>query len=223
MMHHKIKKLKVYGLPRSGTNFAEFMMHHNLNVGIHTTQDIWKHEMCDILTGICVIKNPYHWLVSIYNFAIKRKKIFHIKGDIDLSDFIRSNYVFDSDVAGPNSRKIFIKCPTPIDYWNNMYSKWLDSTILIIKYEDVLFNPEETLYSVGKHFKLRVRDKLLYPAEEIKPSQSLKIKTYNENKYYKINYIKNKEYIDAFKKQDLLYIENKLDLTLRERFNYDRV
>ena len=96
-------------------------------------------------------------------------------------------------------------------------------TILIIKYEDVLLNPEETLYSVGKHFKLRVRDKLLYPAEEVKPSQSLKIKTSNENKYSKINCIKNKEYINAFKKQDLRYIENKLDLTLRERFNYDRV
>ena len=120
------RKVKIYGLPRSGTNFLEFMVHRNLGLEIALFDHGWKHDSPIenlSMPSLFVTKNVYSWLWSIYNFAKDRIKIFHIKEDISFFDFVTGEYIWDSDIAGEGSLRVYHQSPTPIEHWSTMNRK----------------------------------------------------------------------------------------------------
>jgi len=218
------QKLKIYGLPRSGTNFFEFMLAKNFHVSNLTFEFGWKHgppisKMP--YKSLFIIKNPYAWLRSIFLYALRRERIFHITSDINFHDFLRRQYIWDSDMFGPYSSKVFQQSKNPIIHWNNLNKQWLESSVLV-RYEDLLANTNKIFKRLELEEKLKRRTaNIMWPSKEIKPGQ-IRVDTSNKNYYKKTNYYLEKKYMRYFTEESLRHIENFIDKDLLKRFCYNQ-
>ncbi|MCD4682180.1 MAG: hypothetical protein K8R86_02760 [Bacteroidales bacterium] len=147
-----MKYVKIYGARNSGTIFLEWLIGKNLDVKNLDTYDLgWKHRVApseDELTGkmkedvifLCLVKNPYSWLLSMH------KRPYHHESlrNLSFKDFIKYSY---GDYRNPavmwNTK-------------NGSYFKLKDfvKNLEIIKYEDILKDPNKTLDNLSEKYGL---------------------------------------------------------------------
>ena len=103
--------IKIYGLQRSGTNWLGFLIQENFkDVRVLVNEGGWKHGYYIIpwslkkeVDIISIIKNPYSWLVSVYNYwGPDRKKNIgpNLKG-VDFDTFVRNRYLGEQQKGIP--------------------------------------------------------------------------------------------------------------------------
>lgn len=226
------KTIKLYGLPRSGTNLYEFMLRHNFNVKCLTLKYGWKHAEIKgmVPNPTVIVKNPYAWFVSLFHYAtkdnLKRIKRFHLPENITFREFLKRPYVWDSpDSIGPKSIKVFQKSDTPIHHWNNMNRSWFENCMLAITYEDLMFDTENTLDIISKKFHInRTSSEIVWPLKELHPGDGLEknnAPASRNQSYSKVQYYKDQQYFKWYDREMIDYINELLDRELMNKFRYN--
>lgn len=224
MLFQSDKEIKPYGLQRSGTNLLEFMLNNNFNVKCVGLKYGWKHA--EIMSEVScptalIVKNPYSWFVSMYNYTTHddelRKKRFHIPDGTTFGEFLKRSYVWDSPDSVKNKNiKVFQKSKSPIDHWNNMNKSWIKKCVTIT-YENLLFNPKQTLELLSKELKIiRISKKIIWPSKWFSGGQSGPLDVHHKIKYYQ-----EEKYMSWYNKDDLRHVNKKLDKNLMNDLKYN--
>jgi hypothetical protein len=170
--------VKLFGLPRTCTNVMEVALRTNFkNLVIWTNFPCWKHGKnthkgrvikrakqrhhpaidTDDLKFIVCTKNPYDWLVSLYNFEVTSKQ-----QDKSFDDFLRSptwHYRNEKNHSDPIS-----KFNTLTHHWLTMFDD--PSAIQQVKSEDMRKNQVALLTQLEKAFGLTRQRADLSPVEK---------------------------------------------------------
>jgi hypothetical protein len=182
----------------------------------------WKHGEPSIglnIPSIFITKDVYSWLWSIYNFAILRTKIFHIEENTSFFEFVTREYVWDSDISGQGSERVYHQAITPIHHWLNMNKKWLEKSIHI-KYEYLLLNSEGAMNYISSLLNCSMKDSIVFPSEIIKPACALSVGQTHSNVFDKIDFIRNKEYMNFFCDDLLEFVNLHLNQDVLVDLNY---
>ena len=151
-------QIKQFGLHRSGTNFLRVILQENYQVSVLSLEGGWKHGPYEVPERLgrevdCVIcvKNPYAWLVSIYNYR-------HPEKDVPFPDFVRSPI----HIVGPDGPDRAIDKPNPVRLWVEMNEHWLSvklesHRLFVFAYEKVLAAPRESIQELVTTLKLQRR------------------------------------------------------------------
>ena len=219
----KLKKhIKTYGLPRSGTNFLEFVLRMNFSINIPMIdKGGWKHtdfpRINSIIPSIYILKHPLSWFVSIYKFSLSYPEIFELENELSFDEFLLSKYTWNENVTpigkenGLFEKKISFS--DPIECWNEMNQKWSKRCSFKIRYESLLGN-NDLLLEIEKKFKLKRKTKdFLWPVNELKPGDGFcwddsGIITKSVFKYPE------KEYTSYYSRELLKSIESKINYSI---------
>jgi len=217
------KMFKHYGLFRSGTNYFEAIVQANYHVNLDLAQYGWKHGEIDKkppCDTALIVKNPYAWLVSLYNYATKpkSKKYFAIPAEIDFSGFIRRKYFWKGD-TGFGGGSITQTAINPIMFWNTMISHWLENVKYVFRYDELLIDPEESLSICS--FK-RKTDEFIYPSEDLSPGSAGRgnISYDIQRLYPKTDYYLKNEYLRSYASKDFAFMAITLQHDLMWKLKY---
>lgn len=220
----------LYGIQRSGTNYAQQILLRNFQ-GIHFLNQQYsrclpthKHfrlydeksiipdsrflnaftykDFADFkkhvgtMTGteisifIVCMKDPYSWYLS-YKKHAKKNKFTYVRRSLN------TQYLID---------------------YNLFYRKWYDFSVeapdevLLLKYEDLIEDPDETLQRIGDKFKLEKSSNVLVNPEKVPMNRAF---TEARSSYYK-----EKKYLDLISAQEKGIIQHLLDPDLMFAMNY---
>lgn len=214
--------VKIYGLPRSGTNFLEFMLDRNFALRVMLFKYGWKHGVPELhpLPSFFVVKNPYSWLWSVYNFAKVRTHIFHIENGVSFPTFVTGRYVWDADIAGPGSPHVLHSADNPVVYWNRMNALWAKMA-LTVRFEDLLFDTSSVFDDIAEFLQLRERpSKIIWPDSAIRPAGARSAGESDRNVFGKSDFIKNRLYMKQYTPDLVDFVESHLDSDLRNELGY---
>ena len=207
-----MEQLSQFGLQRSGANFTHYLLTKNYDCEIDQRNGhTWKHGYYREYSHdgidfeqekhvVITIKDPFSWLVSVYNYFKKYHKQ-------DFPQFIRTKWAFEGYV---NSN--------PIYHWNRMYDHWstlmLDhKRVAVVKYEDLLKAPEHTLDAIAGKFKInKVGQSFIVPKNRINPSVVM-IEELFDAKYYS-----QRKYIEEYTLEDIHFIKSQLSKPLMNKY-----
>lgn len=228
------KQIKVFGLPRSGTNYLEFMLSKNFYVDIPRFKLEWKHGETsnnNFRNKIFITKNPFSWIYSFYNFiqsysfyGKKRAIMFCFKENLSFDEFIKTPFKCEFyPFANNKNFKVFHNSENIIHHYNKMNNNWF-TYAKHIKYESFLENTEEQLNEIQKFFKITKRNNyFFYPKNDLKPGGSFfykRLEYQSKNFYKKYNFYKNKEYMNFFSIENIKFINQELDKSLLKKLTY---
>lgn len=204
-------------MPRSGTNYLETFLQKNYSVKIAHFKYGWKHgfvpyEKCKI--NICIIKNIFSWLVSIFSYSKKSHEIKNKKEKID--DFIKSEFIWESiffnnyqSYLKKNSfENILLKYENPLEYYKDFTSHYLNN-FFCINYEDLLFENNKVIFLIEKELNLKANKDIIFCLNNLNPKDGIFLKNLNfskHNNYEKIHYYKEKKYLNFFNINSINYI-----------------
>ena len=161
---------------------------------------------------VCIIKNPYAFLLSLY------KRPYHYKGEIPetFTEFISSTW----ELRRRDNLSVR-ELDSPIQLWNKKVDSYLQlkneykDKVFLIKYESLLENPNETLEKISKALGLSKFPEFKNIISSTKGDDM----SYLEYK----NYYLNKEWMADLSSIDLELINKGLDKQLLSLFSYDLV
>lgn len=228
LLEHK-NYVKIHGLQRTATNYAASLINNNfcdtealVNIGG------WKHgyycapwTLGQEVHVLVVTKNPYAWLVSLYNFwGPKRGQ----SGGPDLRNvsfdqFVRNRVIFEEQAGTP----FLYLASNPVQHWNSMNFHWMSiqmnvKRVCILPYEALLNNYSAVLDSIGEMFGLKKTEhtkdcsSVLIPSNE-RPVESLA-------PFDKSYYI-NKEYLKSFTPELIQFVNDQLDKQVMHDLGYE--
>lgn len=193
---HMTKEIKIYGLKRTGTNYIKALIEKNFDATIDDNKGGWKHgpyiknELQYKETDVIVmIKDPVAWLDSLRRYLKSQWS----------PDFFMKHYIWE---------------------YNTMYMHWinikLDShKLIVIKYENLAYNTEDTLHMIAERLDLR---QTLLPLNII-PGVIKSGGQITDIKFNKDYYI-NKQYIQHYSPHTIELIYKMLNPELKHRFGY---
>ena len=135
LLRSRRRTVKVHGLLRTGTNYVSALLGENFFVYVlGPERGGWKHGPIDGDPGVLfvvVVKSPYTWLESFYNWELVRGRT----AAPTLMEFASAPVSHPQLAAAWGARD-------PIDAWNKATGSWVDAQhtgdVLVIRYEDVL-------------------------------------------------------------------------------------
>ena len=189
-----------------------FRISRNINLG-------WKHSVIDeklVLNHkskpivITLTKNPYSFLLSLYN------RPYHYKGNKPNSflSFLKEKWTLtDRDNCKLKS------LDSPIDLWNFKNKSYIDlldsySNCLIFTYEELLENPDKVIVSISEKLNIFFKEKFKNYDDSTKNDN----KKFNDYQNYYLNELWAKELND----DEIIFINSKLDLNVLSFFGYKR-
>lgn len=158
---------------------------------------------------VCIIRNPYHWLLSLY------KRPYHMLGEIIKDESLTFSKFIRRPWATRNREFTNKVLKNPIELWNTKvqsYFELLDVTphVLITKYEDFLLDPSAT--KMLDSFLIRTTHDLAVHNNSTKGDA----KTYQDYK----NQFLTKKIPEMISKEDIEFINLELDRTLMDKIGY---
>jgi hypothetical protein len=182
----------------------------------------WKHTLIDIdfiekqlkmnkdLNVILIVKNPYSFLLSLHKRPYHNKK----KKKLTFNKFLQDGW---KTLKRENmSKEVLI----PIELWNKKIKASIElfeknrDRVVIIKYENLVADPEGVLLSVSNHIGLE-----LINQEFTNHSTSTK----NDNKSYTdySEYYLNEKWRKNLSPEDISLINDNLDMKLLSYLGYN--
>lgn len=196
----KKKKMKIYGLKRTGTNFLAKLLIRNFHVECPENYNGWKHGayvqhlLGEEVPFIVVIKHPLSWIDSLYD---------HIDSNWGFLRFA-NHYYWE---------------------WNNMYRHWdglykRHITNKIVRYEDLIDDTKGMVKKIAKDFDMKIvgnGDGNIYTVENrINPGRVKSCQKFEKEKYFL-----NQDYLEKYPVKFLKKMKNeKLDKYLMDKYNY---
>lgn len=239
-----MKKLQLYGLFRTGTNYITHLIEDNFFAKIykHGEKGLnykgfctnWKHGpyvgnlLKEEYPMIIVTKNPYSWLTSCYKYWKK----FPIGPKLDKFTFEEFVKTTPCKLEGSATVPFMFRSKNIMQYYWNAYYHWLSvrsTEQILIRYEDVMNNPEETLtkalYNIEKKKKFKnIENNVLWDVRDDDKKFKLKnhpsAREYREKKFNP-NFYRNKIYLDQFSDDLLKFVEKEWDDEVANKLKYE--
>lgn len=230
-VENAVELVKIYGLQRSGTNWLTFLVNENFeDVTVLVNEGGWKHGyyMIPWVMGqethvLSIIKNPYAWLVSVYNYwGPKREKNIgpDLRG-VEFGDFIRNRYLGEKQQGIP----FLFRAKNPVQHWNNMNIHWLSLRLsqkrsCFVTYETLVENIGQTLTIIGQSLGLKPKydNKWIDNDKTFLPGNDKRWATTND--VFNREYIIGKEWKSYYTPELLEFVNSELDLDLMIQFGY---
>lgn len=225
-LKNDVEYIKIHGLQRSGTNYVQFLLNENLETEVLANIGGWKHgpycfpwSLYQEVHIIVVVKNPYYWLFSLYNYW-KEKKLGMNLENCFFNQFLRSNTFFEQGKGIP----CLYRASNPVQYWNNMNFHWCSirmntKKLLIIPYEAALENPEEIVNLISEELKINKKTNFKLTTKKLEPNGE----KYNFGEDFDRSIYEKKKYLEFFDNESIEFVNNELDKELMNllRYNYE--
>lgn len=222
--------IKIYGLQRSGTNWLTFLLNENFrDVNVLVNEGGWKHGhyyapwiLKKEVHVVSIIKNPYSWLVSVYNYwGPKREK--NIGPDlqgVEFSDFIRNRYIGEKQKGLP----FLMRAKNPVQHWNNMNIHWLSLSLkqkksCFVTYETLIESLAPSLEMLCQNLGLKKLHENQWINQEktfVPSSKAWKV----GEKNFDIDYYRNQAWMSMYTPELIEFVNNEIDLDLMAQFGY---
>lgn len=221
-----LRYVKVHGLQRSGTNYLTYLIDKNLNAKTLVNAGGWKHGpwcapwvLGEEVDTIVVVKNPYSWLVSVFNYW-KDNTIGMDLSSASFQDFVTSRAVFEEAPGVPS----LFRASNPVQYWNNMNFHWASiqmnqKKMLVVAYEMAKSDPETALKFIADNFGLEVKSTNV-PQNRLEAGEEVAIES---DKPFDHDYDKEGKYFSYYTKELVEYVNRELDLDLMRHLGYNLV
>lgn len=207
-----MKQIKIYSERNTGSLYLEWLVKNNYKTKVIDTFELgWKHrlapssdelsiEMKQDVLYLCLVKNPYSWVMSMH----KRPFQHEILKELNFSDFLKYSY---GDYRNP------------IVMWNAKYNSYLKLAEYvehheIIKYEDLLQNPNEILMNISKKHDFKINGIFRNMNNLLTHKHGI-----TKRSFHKDHYI-NEKWVKKFHPKHIEFINQYLDKELMEKFNY---
>lgn len=226
--------MHLIGLFRSGTNYARTILEWNYDVSVSYDAYGWKHAMVPTFSNfsslsypegklVVVVKNPYSALSSWYRYAKKHGR--NLRGDTSsFSNFLHNRIYFRDDTNRSLAPEYYFS--DPVQMWNSVVWNHLsvaDQTGgVVVDYDELLRNPEETATSVARHFGLKRKT-----AEFENPGHTVRNMNdglhaddksrYLTKKTFDSPYQVNKQYLQEYSDDDLAFVARTIDSDVVKR------
>jgi hypothetical protein len=183
--------VKMYGLPRSGTNALASMMEKHMGVEIGGSRKHgWKHGLV-IDTGIPsigIVKDPYAWWVSVWRWRTTQNPL-------PFNQWVR-------------------KSSDPV-LWCLMHQHWLDKGITFVRFEDLLVQPQQVMAKVSKATGIEIRSEVVRPQGVVNKARQETDKVFNVAHYLK------RKYMDIYTVNALRCFGERVDIPMVEKMGYE--
>lgn len=157
---------------------------------------------------ILLVKNPYSWLKSLHN------KPYH--------NFHKKQMSFDDFIVSPwktVKRETYIsEYRNPIEMWNMKVSSYFNlknsgKDVIIIRYEDLVLNPIETLKNIGERMNLTQKRGIISNIFESTKDQ-------DKNYTFYRDYYGKEVWRNDFSKEEFKIIQGFIDHEILELIDY---
>lgn len=183
----------------------------------------WKHSYIEknllkknkVIPGkvcfITITKNPYSWLLSLYDRPYHQKMV----QNRDFIGFLQSPW---QTVGRENYFKNELQ--SPIDLWNMKNASYIDGlsgySVLHLRYEDILENPAKIIGDIHKKFMIPLKQERFINFLESTKNDRMDHSDYRE--YYLLEKWKNHLTPNAIK-----VINKRISFELMTYFNYELI
>jgi hypothetical protein len=197
-----INYIKIHGLPRTGLNHVAKLLSDNL-VDTECLTNVggcqYGHYFAPCCLGqevdvVLVVKNPYAWLVSIYNY---------LKPQMSFANFVKRPLIL-KDRDEPFS---LLRAANPVDYWNNMNFHWINikvknKKLYVLPHELIVDSADSVLQNMSNCFNIKLKQN----------------KTGNE--FSNSSYYKNKKYLDHFNNEIFNLVNQQLEPSIMQHVGF---
>ena len=234
-----MKELNLIGLFRSGTNYTRTLLELNYETQVRYNALGWKHGVIPTYTKdsgyrypelptITVVKEPFAVLDSWLRYFKKRGKNlrseFNGKG---ISSFIRNRIVYFNEAAETSPEYRFVN---PVQMWNfvvwNHLSFVKKNGGIVLKYEDLIRDPETACQKVAEKFGLQRKSGEFVIPEYTTRNMNDSGERYRSEDYMtggrfeRKEYFAGREYLKKFSPRDREFIRKELDPELLDMLGY---
>jgi hypothetical protein len=229
----KTEYIKIHGLQRTGTNWLTHLMNENF----HNTKALvnlggWKHGAyaAPWMIGkevhiLGLVKNPYSWLVSVYDYWGPNKKL-NIGPDLSgvtFDQFVRNRIIAEAQRDVP----FLFRAANPVQLWNNWNFHWSSirlntKKLHFVTYESLLKNTNEVVNQIGQVFDIKRKTNEIVGSETTFTPSGETVKP-SDVKFGKLDYYRNMDYMNHYTPDLLEFINNELDMDLMVNFGYNLV
>lgn len=210
--------LGIWGVERSGTNWLEVLLKRNLLDTFVTSYNKHALRSPDFLADknqhideiyqdkarfVAIVKNPWAWM---YSNAIKWKREvpprFNIKRKPLRSFADRLTLYYNKN------NESYIEM-----------AKAHADRCLVISYDELILNPEETIRKIAERLNLPTREEFIEFKKEVKPALSLTKKPFNYDFYLK------EEYLNCFSIDQIKWIKENVSPVIMKhcKFKYPKI
>ena len=232
-MDENTEYIKIHGLQRSGTNYLSYLINENfVNTKALINLGGWKHGAYSApwMVGkevhvLAITKNPYAWLTSVFHYWGPEKKL---RIGPDLEGITFEEFVMNRLIAeGQRDVPYLFRASNPVQFWNNWNLHWSsirlnNKKLHFITYESLINYTEETLNKIGDILDLKRKSADMKDCDETFTPSGEAMKLSGE-KFKKLNFYKNQEYLNQFNDDLLKFVNEEVDLELMLYFGYDLV
>jgi len=195
-----MKTVKMLGLMRSSTNLLELLLQANYHVKVLSNGGGWKHglyrvpqELGRSAPTVCLVKEPYSWMVSMYRYRGRRKTR-------TFEDYLKA-------------------AELPVA-WNCQVKHYADVCARVreaelVKAETVMFHPHAVCDRLAVAFGLRVK-----PGEFKTIPQRVGSNRRVGKKPFNLRFYRDARYMRVYSRRLLEYANRCLDHRLMARLGY---
>lgn len=207
-----MRLVKIYGERNSGTIYIEWLLKNNFDIKIIDTPDLgWKHRLAPTedelkerikkeVIFVCIIKNPYSWLLSMHKRPYQHEEL----RKLPFSRFLKYSY---GDYRNP------------IVMWNLKYQSYIKmqryaNNFHFIRFEDLLTDMKTSLNGFASKFDLEIPAMYKNIQSQLSNSHGVVNQKFHKDFYVEEKWIKN------LKPHHIELINQHIDKNLLNLFNY---
>jgi hypothetical protein len=231
------RQLKLFGTFRSGSNYLKSLLELNYDVKVLSGNGGFKHAPVPAiyeaeqyrpfpLPILATVKDPYAWLVSMWRYVNDVGARHTIRGS-RWHTFLREPLViFEGTIEGfPRYR-----FANPVEYWTALNYNLLslaEPARCIVRYEDVLADPEAQCSRVAAHFEVaRTSDAFVPVTRRVRNmddrDRPREVDAYVRGEEFDTTAYRNRSFDGEFSKRDRRFVHDCLDADVCRRLGYGR-
>lgn len=221
-MNHE-KKILIYGLNRSGTNYLQELMQNKLNVCFINKEDDRSHPMHKhfrLYNNKQLIGRPNFLNKLLFN-SFSEFENHHLMDERPKAYIIISKdpYSWNLSYSNWGKKNNWEPCPHPfIMEYNEFYKKWLEFSkesdkILFVRYSDLLNNEEDSIKQIARKLNLSL----------INGGAKNKIRKVPMSHRFtskRLKYYLNMEYLSDYSSQELSELNKYIDTEIIHQLGY---
>jgi hypothetical protein len=230
-------KLPLLGLFRTGTNYTRTLLETHYQVRVTYSQYGWKHGLLPTYTQdsgmalpqaapLVVVKHPLATLDSLFSYHRDVGRNLRSSAQ-DLPEFLRSRIVYFCEQAAVSPE---YRYSNPIQLWNGVvwnHIRFAQSQGgLVVRYEDLLAQPQATCERIAAHFQLQRLahstdiTAVAHVARRMDDNPRKRTRYVTDQPFGKTQHFLSGEFFKRYSAQDLHFAAQELDAELLRELGY---
>lgn len=212
-------EVRIYGMRRTGTNYLADLLERNYRCEVLGDKEGgWKHgthrherEYPEAHVAVCV-RNPLSWLPSLHRIAVDEK---HADSDMPFHEWAAGDWMRQGDQDSPLRWEGHRGWAPRVHDWNKTYGYWLWRGVPIVRYEELLEEPEQTCEKLVDGWGLkRTTDSFDIPQRYVGPYKR------NDGREGVLQRHRQATYMDLWDEASLEALERTADPLVLEELGY---